>query len=81
MADKYRKWEKLFEGVADWEGSSHPPELIPDMMETVRQQTLIEVRWEMAESEVELKAKLEEMKKRQFDMKEQIRQFMFSQTK
>ncbi|KAI5407565.1 hypothetical protein KIW84_053715 [Lathyrus oleraceus] len=71
----------LFNRVASGEGTSRPTQLTPEMMETVRQLALTEARRETAEREAALKAELEEMKKRQHDMEEQMRQFMQSMSR
>ncbi|CAL5205242.1 unnamed protein product [Lathyrus oleraceus] len=82
LAGNYRTGDRtLFDRVASGEGTSRPTQLTPEMMETVRQLALTEARRETAEREAALKAELEEMKKRQHDMEEQMRQFMQSMSR
>lgn len=89
LAGNYRTGDRtLFDRVASGEGTSRPTQLTPEMMETVRQLALTEARRETAEREAALnereaavKAELEEMKKRQLDMEEQMRQFMQSMSR
>ena len=57
-----------FKRVTDGEGLSRLQQLTPQMMEIVRQLTLIEARHEAAECEAAINAQMEEMKKRQIEM-------------
>lgn len=42
LADNYRKWDRiLFERVANGKGMPRPPQLTPEMMDTVRQLALL----------------------------------------
>lgn len=76
----------LFQRVRDGEGTSRPPQLTSEMLETVRLLALTEARRELAQREAALKAQMEvqqrqieTMMKRQADMEKMMRQFMQSQ--
>ena len=86
LASEYRKGDRtLFQRLEDGEVGSRPPELTPEMLETVRQLALSEARGEAEAREAALKAEMEEMRnrqnaeieemKRQSEMESQMQQF------
>ena len=79
LAGGIRKGDRtLFQRVRDGEGTSNPPQLSPEIMETIRQLALSEARRESEQREASLKAQLEEqqrlMQQQQSQMELQQRQ-------
>ena len=60
LVGNLRKGDRtLFQRVRDGEGTSRPPQLTSEMLETVRQLALIETRRESTQREAALKAQME----------------------